>query len=54
MQKVLDWVIARLDEPSTWAGIAAGAAAIGAYLQSNTSLAGAIVAGLVAVIKAES
>lgn len=54
MQQVLDWLKARLSEPSTWAGIGIGATAIGVALQSNSSLVGALIAGAVAIIKAES
>ncbi len=53
MEKVWEWAKDRLDEASTWAGIAAAASAIAAALESHVGLAGAVVAALVAVVKAE-
>ncbi len=53
MQKVIDWFIARIKEPSTWAGIAAAAGAVGVSLESNTSIVAAVVAAFLAVVKSE-
>lgn len=47
------WILARLDEPSTWAGISAAAGAISTTLQSHAGLGVAIVAGAIAAAKAE-
>lgn len=48
-----NWLKARAAEPSTWAGISAGAGAISAALQSKAGLAGAVVAAIVAITTAE-
>jgi hypothetical protein len=47
--KVLNWIWARLQEPSTWAGIGLAASAMSMSLQSNSSLAVAVLAGITAV-----
>jgi hypothetical protein len=52
--KVLNWVLARLDEPSTWAGIGVAAAAVGVALQSGASLWVAVLAGVAAAVKSEA
>lgn len=54
MSSVWNWLKARFAEPSTWAGIAAAAGAVGASLQSKGGLAAALAAAVVAVVKAES
>lgn len=53
LKKAAAWALARLDEPSTWAGVAAGAAAVGAALQSHTGVTAALIAGILAIVKAE-
>ncbi len=50
MRKVWSWLVARLSEGSTWAGIAAFAAAVAHALQSNASLGAAVLAGAVAFV----
>lgn len=52
--KVWYWFVDRLDEPSTWAGIAAAAGSVSVSLQSNLGLVGAVVAAVVAFAKSES
>jgi hypothetical protein len=49
MKPVLNWVVARLKEPSTWAGIALVAGAIGGALHGHTDQLASIVAGLLAM-----
>jgi hypothetical protein len=53
MANVFSYLVARLGEPSTWAGIAAGAAAVGVSLQSNTGLYAALLSGLAAFLVPE-
>jgi hypothetical protein len=53
MGNVWNWILARLSEPSSWAGIAAGAAAVSSSLQSNTGLAASVLSGILAVVVAE-
>ncbi len=53
MQKVVDWFIARIKEPSTWAGIAAAASAVGVSLESHAGISAAVVAALFAIVKSE-
>lgn len=53
MSSVLNWIVARLKEPSTWAGIGAVAAAVGASVSSNSSLWAAAAAGLIAALTPE-
>ncbi len=53
MENIWEWIKARASEPSTWAGLAAAAGSVAASLQSGTGLAVAVVAALVAVVKAE-
>jgi len=53
-KKVGAWVVARLAEPSTWAGIAAAAGAVGVSVGSHEGVAAAVVAALVAVVKSEA
>jgi hypothetical protein len=53
MGNVWNWILARLSEPSSWAGIAAGAAAVSAGLQSNTGLAASVLSGILAVVVTE-
>ena len=52
---MIDWVLARLAEPSTWAGLSGLFAAAGFSEQLGASIAatGAAAAGLVAVILRE-
>ena len=50
MSATLSYLLARLSEPSTWAGIAAGAAAIGTALGSGMTLTGSLFAGVVAFL----
>ena len=58
MNKLVTAALARLEEPSTYAGLAAIMAAVGTALAAQgperyAALAGAVLAGLVAVAKAE-
>ena len=53
MQKALDWLVARIKEPSTWAGISAATLAISVELQNHTGLGAAVIAALIAVVRAE-
>lgn len=53
IKKIVAWALARLNEPSTWAGLAAGAGAIGTALQSHAGLGAAVIAGVVAAVKSE-
>ncbi len=53
MEEIWNWVKARLNEPSTWAGISAAAGAVSVSLESHAGLAGAVIAALVAIVKAE-
>lgn len=52
MSDVWNWLKARLSEPSTWAGIAVAATAIGSGL-SNGSSWGALIGGALAAILSE-
>ena len=47
----LNWVWARLNEASTYAGIAACALAVAAALQSHQPLYIAVLAGIAAMVK---
>jgi hypothetical protein len=53
MTSVLNWVVARIKEPSTWAGISAATLAISVELKNHTRLAAAVIAALIAVVRAE-
>ena len=53
MSALLDWLIARLKEPSTWAGIGAVAVAIGGALQGHTDQLATVIAGALAVVLPE-
>jgi len=50
---VLYWVLARLNEASTWAGIGVAATAIGVALQSGATLWVAVLAGVAAAVKSD-
>lgn len=54
LEKVLAWIGRRLAEPSTWAGIAAAATAVGLSVGSNATVGASVVAALVAIAKAEA
>lgn len=49
--KYFDWVWARLNEPSTYAGFAACCLALAAALQSHQPLYIAVLAGIAAMVK---
>jgi hypothetical protein len=53
MQKVWNWFLARLSEPSTWAGISSGSMALSVALQSKAGLGAAAIAAVVAFVKSE-
>ena len=55
MQNAIDWIIARGKEPSTWAGLAGLAAAVGISADDWATYSGAIAAafGAVAVLLRE-
>lgn len=50
MRKYLNWIVARLCEASTWAGIAAGCTAVSVAISNHATLAAALLAGVAAVL----
>lgn len=54
LKKAFAWLLARLYEPSTWAGLSSASLAVGVYLQQPAGGAtGAVVAAVMAFIKSE-
>lgn len=54
MQQILDWIKARISEPSTWAGIAIAATAISTGLANGSDWTGLLGGVLAAVLKEKS
>lgn len=54
MNAILSWFRARLAEPSTWAGIAAGASAIEQAMHGNTAGLAGVLTGLLAIVIPEA
>ena len=52
---IIDWMLARLREPSSWAGVAAGFLGLGALdlVGAQSSAVLAVIAGMLAVAGAE-
>jgi hypothetical protein len=52
---IMNWIVERLKEPSTWAGFAGLAAAVGIStpLYAGISAVGVAIAGLIAVLVSE-
>lgn len=53
MNKPMDWIGHRAKEPSTWAGIAAIATAIGQLLAGDINAAVSVLVGVLAVVLKE-
>lgn len=53
IKAAIAFTIARLNEPSTWAGISAATGIISHHLQSHPGLGGAVAAALIAILLPE-
>ena len=53
LKKLMEWILARLDEPSTWASLASVAGVVAVQLQSHAGLGAAVGAAVIGVVKSE-